>query len=88
MKRVKHRASVAMLLALAIVAGLGFFLFRLWSDGADWALYRANQSVYSGGMLRTGTLTDREGVILADGTAGTYAENANTRRACLHLIGD
>ena len=88
MKRVKHRASVAMLLALAIVAGLGVFLFRLWSDGADWALYRANQSVYSGGMLRTGTLTDREGVILADGTAGTYAENANTRRACLHLIGD
>jgi len=88
MKRVKNRAAVALLLAAAITAGLLLFLSRLWSDGADWAMYYANRSIYTDGYLRTGVLTDRNGAILADGESGSYAADAETRRACLHLTGD
>jgi peptidoglycan glycosyltransferase len=90
MKRVKRRATAALLLAAALLVGLGIFLLRLYQDGADWAMYRANRSVYQNGVLDTGTLTDREGVVLASAEGGTasYADDAAVRKACLHVVGD
>jgi peptidoglycan glycosyltransferase len=86
MKRVKRRATAALLIAAALLLGLAVFLGKLYLDGADWAMYSANRSVYAGGVLNTGTLTDRKAVVLA--RAGGYADDAAVRKACLHAVGD
>ena len=90
MKKVTTRAIAVLLLAALVVAGMGVYLFRLIRDGGQWAAFYANDSVYTRGQLNRGTVTDRNDVVLA--TAGEdsfhYAESADVRRACLHVVGD
>ena len=90
MKKVKRRASAALLLAGLLVIGLVIYLIRLVDDGQDWVMFRANNTVYSGGVLDTGTLTDRNGVVLAHAGDGVYyyAEDPTTRLSCFHAVGD
>lgn len=90
MKRIKRRAAAALVVAALVLAGAGMFLFRLAMDGDDWAMYRANASIYENGMLRCGTLTDRDGLVLAAAENGErrYAEDATVRKASLHVVGD
>lgn len=90
MRKVKNRTACALLIILAIVVGLGIFLFRLYRDGADWATFRANPTIYKDGVLDTGTITDRNGTILASAGDGIYryADDPILRAACLHAVGD
>ena len=90
MKKVKNRAASALLVAFAVIVGMVVFLIRLADDGAAWAMFRANPSVYDGGILNTGTLTDRNGLLLAQAGDGIYryADDAAVRTACLHAVGD
>ena len=90
MKKVKTRAVFSLLIALALVLGLGVYVFRFARDGEAWASFTANRSVYQDGQLARGTLTDRNGVVLAraDGGARSYASDVNTRVSCLHAVGD
>lgn len=90
MKRIKRRAAAVLVVAALVLAGVGVFLFRLARDGDDWAMYRANTSIYENGLLRSGTLTDRNGLVLARAEKGehTYADSAAVRRASLHVVGD
>lgn len=90
MKKIKNRAYFAIIIAIAITAGLGVYIIQLWSKGGDWAMMRANQSVFSQGVLNTGTVTDRNGVVLAQAGDGVYMYAADeiVRRACLHAVGD
>lgn len=90
MKKVKTRAVFSLLIALALLLGLGVYIFRFARDGADWASFTANRAVYQNGQLARGTITDRNGVVLAraDGDARGYAADADTRMSCLHAVGD
>ena len=90
MKKVKARTLTVLLIALALVVGLGVYVLRYFRNGADWAAFSANSAVYRDGMLATGTLTDRNGVVLAhaDKNGHSYGENAHTRISCLHAVGD
>lgn len=90
MKRIKRRAAAALIVAALVLAGVGVFLGRLAVHGDDWAMYRANVSVYENGMLRCGTLTDRDGLVLAAAGNGErhYAEDAGVRKASVHVVGD
>lgn len=90
MRRIKSRAGFALIIAAALFAGLGIYVFRLFSSGEDWAMLRANQSVFSDGVLDTGSVTDRNGVVLASAGNGvfSYADEESVRRACLHAVGD
>ncbi|MDR0951894.1 MAG: penicillin-binding protein [Oscillospiraceae bacterium] len=90
MKKIKNRAYFALLIALALVAGTIVYIIRLWNDGGDWVMLRANRSVFSNGVLDVGEVTDRNGVILARAGDGVYAyaEDEAVRRACLHAVGD
>lgn len=90
MKKIKRRAGAALLIAALLLAGLGLYVFRLVREGPDWVAFRANQAVYSGGVLNTGTVYDRGGVVLAHAGNGVfgYAEDWSTRVACLHVVGD
>ncbi len=90
MKRINNRAASVLILAVLILAGMGVLVLRLWNDGARWASYSANDHVYSRGALRGGTLTDRNGVVLAHAEDGeyTYAQEEAVRFASLHAVGD
>lgn len=91
MKKIRNRSVFALLIAAVLVAGLTLFTVRLVRNGRDWAMFRANQSVFHEGVLATGTVTDRSGVVLATAAKGqtaSYAEDATIRKACLHAVGD
>ena len=65
MKKIKRRAYSALILALCVVAGMGLYVFRLVTQGDEWATFRANQTIYEAGVLKSGTVYDRNGVVLA-----------------------
>ena len=90
MKKVTNRAAAALLLAGLIILGMGFYLFRLARDGARWASFYANESVYANGALNRGTILDRGGVTLGftGSDAYGYADSSDVRRATLHVVGD
>ncbi len=91
MKRIQKRSSAALLLALLLLLGNGVLIWKLASKGGDWAAYSANLDIYSPeGVLGCGTLTDRNGVLLADNTDGEirYAEDDAVRLGSVHAVGD
>ena len=90
MKRIKRRAAAALVLAILVVVWLGAFTVRLARDGGEWAAYSANRHIYQNGILSGGTITDRNGVVLAKSENGSfsYAEDAALRTAVLHAVGD
>lgn len=91
MKRIKRRSSAALLLALLVMLGTGVLFLRLLKNGATWAAYNANSSVYTDrGVLDCGTLTDRNGVLLAHAEGGVYgyASDPAIRTASVHAVGD
>ena len=90
MKRIEHRSAIALLLAAALALGMGFFVVRLALYGGDWASYSANQHIYQNGVLKSSTLTDRNGVILAqtENGVGRYADDLTVRLSSVHAVGD
>ena len=83
MKKVKRRATAALLIAALLVEGLAVYLVRLADDGGAWASY------FSGGTPG-GTILDRNGVVLysSDEDGYSFAEDWSTRVSCYHLLGD
>ena len=90
MKKVKRRAWIALIVAFALLLGMGVYVYRFATQSERWVSFSANENVYAGGLLLTGTVTDRSGTVLADVTDGkrTFAADAETRTACLHAVGD
>ena len=88
MNKVKHRAVAALLVAAMIVAGIGVYVARYLEHGAQWATFAVGG--YTSGVVSTGIIKDRNGVILAnaDGSTRTYADDWAVRRACYHAVGD
>jgi len=89
-KKVKNRALYALLPAAITILGLLLYIGKFTFNGNQWASATFNGTVYRGGVLTTGTLTDRNGVVLAgiDDGKRTFADSAETRRATLHAVGD
>ena len=83
MKKVKRRATAALLIAALLVVGHAVYLVRLADDGGAWASY------FSGGTPG-GTILDRNGVVLysSDEDGYSFAEDWSTRVSCYHLLGD
>ncbi|MBQ9413408.1 MAG: penicillin-binding protein [Oscillospiraceae bacterium] len=90
MKKVKRRANAALLLAAAVLLGMGLYVWRFAAQGRSWVNFRANQHIYSAGSSVSGTVTDRYGVVLAGTAEGerTFSTDAALRVACLHAVGD
>lgn len=90
MKKLEKRAMICLLLILAMLAGLVYFIVKLETNGAEWASYYANSHVFRNGTLNVGVVKDRDGDVLLsydDGGAG-YADDETVRRACSVLTGD
>lgn len=91
MKKIENRAIVCLLLALALAAGMVFFLFRFLTRGGDWASSAFNRHLYNTqGQLTAGTVLDRDGDVLSSARDGerTYYDSETVRKATLHAVGD
>lgn len=90
MKKVKKRTYSVFIFVAVIAVGLCVYLFRLASDGGKWITFPSNQNVYTEGVLAMGTVYDRDGILLAQGTSSgiVYSDNATVRKATLHVVGD
>lgn len=91
MKKLERRATICILLALVLIAGMGMYVYRLASHGSEWVNYPANKDVYTDGYLSKGGIYDRNGTMLLKHTKQgktQYNENYSTRVATMHAVGD
>lgn len=89
MNRVASRAAIAVLLALLLIAGLGFFVAEYLMNAEDWVMFAGSPHVYTGGNIGCGIVTDREGTLLLDMNGDrTYAELKALRKSTVHWLGD
>lgn len=89
MNDISRRTYFAMALAGVLLFGLVAFVIRYFLFSDQWATFKGNPHVYSQGVLDTGVVQDRSGVQILDTEGGrTYADDALTRKATVHLLGD
>ena len=90
MHKIRRRAFIVVALVLALCAGLTFYIVSYASDGGTWVSLPSNRHLYKNGQLVLGTITDRDGTVLARTVNGErrYAADGTVRRAMLHLVGD
>jgi peptidoglycan glycosyltransferase len=90
MKKVKRRTTAALLIAILLFFGLGVYFIRYMAHGSDWATFVSNSSVYQNGILKVGTVLDRNGIVLSTVEDGSriYSDNKSVRMATLHAVGD
>ena len=89
MKSITRRTIIAFLLAAILFAGAGYFVGKLVLNGSSWVSLSANSHIFENGVLKSGTLLDRDGEILAQANGGnwSYNEDPTTRKALLHTVG-
>jgi len=90
MKKVKKRAYSAFLIAVLLLAGMTTYVVRFIMDGENWATFSGNEGVYESGKIAVGTVTDRNGTLLAkaDENGKFYSEDSSIRVSTLHALGD
>lgn len=90
MKKLEGRAILCLTMAAVLVIGLGVFLFRLETNGSQWASFYANKHIYTNGQLAVGAVYDRDGTLLLKNTedGSQYSEDPEIRKATLHVVGD
>ena len=90
MKKMEGRAIICILLVLVLIAGMGFFSYRIVRYGSDWASFYANSHVYSEGQLAVGAVYDRNDLLLLQNTeeGPVYNDDWGIRNSTLHVVGD
>lgn len=89
MKRISKRMVFLLVLMAILALGVAFFTVRYFIKSDDWVVFSGSPHVYTGGNLSTGLVTDRTGEVLLDSTDGrVYSQDAELRKATMHLLGD
>ncbi|MBR6939653.1 MAG: penicillin-binding protein, partial [Clostridia bacterium] len=91
MKKTAARARVVYVLIAFFLAGVVLLTVQLVMNGPEWATMKANQHIYSNGtVVNAGTITDRNGVVLAESKNNKRVFNTvrAVREAVLHIVGD
>ena len=89
MKKVSGRAIFPLILAIVLLAGTVLLCVRDFAKADEWVTFSGSPHVYTGVNLDGGVVTDRDGTLLLDSTDGrTYSDDAATRTATMHLLGD
>ena len=89
MNRIAGRAGIALILALLLLVGFGFFVFEYVVKAGDWVIFAGSPHVYNGGNIGCGRIVDRDGTLLLDLSDGrTYAEAEEVRLSTVHWLGD
>ena len=90
MKKITKRTVICLALAAFLALGTGVFVIKFAVSGGDWASFPSNRHLYINGALKSGTVADRYGYVLAEGSDGQwqFADSWTMRRATLHAVGD
>lgn len=89
MNRIAGRSWIVLLLVVALVGGMAFFVVEYSADAREWVFFDGSPHVYSGIKPGSGVLLDREGKLLLDLSGDwTYASDETVRQATLHWVGD
>ena len=89
MNRVSRRASAILLLVIALLSGLVFFLCEYAADAEKWILSAGSPHVFNSSNIGCGQIVDRSGRLLLDLTSSrVYSEDPTVRMATLHWLGD
>lgn len=90
MKILSRRALVLLGFICLFILGMIVFVFSYLKNGQTWALYPANQHLYTGGQPISGTIVDRNHLILSQTVKGkkTYNSDPAIRTAVMQTVGD
>lgn len=89
MNKLARRAWFALALAGILTVGLLVIVVRYFTQAKDWVTFQSSPHVYQNGVMDSGRVTDRQGVLLLDASSGrSYASDEDLRCAMLHLLGD
>ena len=90
MEKITRRTIVCLFLSLLLALGVGLFVFRFVTQGGDWVGFSANDHLYENGVLRSGTVTDRNGNMLAQAEDGSwhFSDDYYVRVSTVHAVGD
>lgn len=89
MNRIAGRAGICLLLVVALLSGLVFFLAEYAFEAGDWVIFPGSPHVYNGGNIGCGTITDRDGTLLLDlSDQRSYSDDESVRKATVHWLGD
>lgn len=89
MKKISGRTIFTTLLSLLVVIGMLLFVVQYFVKAGDWVTFQGSPHVYSGGNISTGSIRDREGVmVLTNGESRQYSDDEMIRKATIHLLGD
>ena len=91
MRKIGSRSFMIFIMTIAFFAGIAYHTVNLVVHSSEWITHPMNDelpSVY--GLENAGKIIDRNGVILAQSIDGkrVYNENEETRKACVHVVGD
>ena len=89
MNRITRRASALLLLVIALVCGLSFFVFEYFTKADQWVVSAGSPHIYNNTNIGCGQVYDRSGTLLLDITKSrTYASDESVRLSTLHWLGD
>lgn len=91
MKMITKRGIFLWVIIAGFLFGLGVMTFSLVQNGDRWVMKSFNSHIYKNGeLIGAGTITDKNGVVLAETKDGKrqYNESKSVRKATLHTVGD
>lgn len=89
MNRVTKRSWLMGLFILLLLGGMGFFVLEYTVKADKWVVSPGSPHVFKGSNLGTGTVVDRDNVVLLDvEEERKYSDNAQTRASTMHWLGD
>ena len=89
MNRVTKRSWLMGLFILLLLGGMGFFVLEYTVKADKWVVSPGSPHVFKGSNLGTGTVVDRNNVVLLDvEEERKYSDNAQTRASTMHWLGD
>ena len=89
MKKISARRIFLLVLTAILALGALVFFGEYFICADRWVAFSGSPHLYTGANLNCGVVTDSSGEALLDTRQGrTYSEDAETRKAFLHLLGD
>ena len=89
MNRVTKRASAILLLVIALVGGLMFFIYEYFTKADQWIVSAGSPHIYNSSNIGCGQVYDRNGKLLLDITEKrAYSPDKAVRLSTLHWLGD
>ena len=90
MKKITARTVICLILALLLAIGVGVFVIRWFTQANAWVSFSANDHLYNNGVLKSGTVLDRDGLLLAQASDSgwSFNDSSSIRKATLHATGD